>query len=190
MMKYFFLFLFVVATLFVACTDPSSNANSTKTVNPEKSIPKNSPTQQRDSTGMLIFDKFEEFEYLLHQDNDTTYVINFWATWCKPCVAELPYFEELTKKYTDQKVKVVLVSLDFKKSLNKHLYPFLEKNKLLSEVVLLADSKTNSWIDKVDTAWDGAIPVSIIYNEKNRTFIGHDVEDYAELEGYLKTILN
>ncbi len=177
--------------LFVACSNnQSSNAEIAKTVSVKESTSTTQSTSQRDTTGLLIFDTFEEFDYLLHQENDTTYVINFWATWCKPCVAELPYFEELHQKYKNQKVKVILVSLDFKKSLDKHLYPFLKKNQLQSEVVLLADSKTNNWIDKVEPTWDGAIPVSIIYKGKNRKFIGSDVENFTELEDILKSILN
>lgn len=191
MIKYTFLFLLLPSTLFVACSNnQSSNAEIAKTVSVKESTSTTQSTPQRDTTGLLIFDTFEEFDYLLHQENDTTYVINFWATWCKPCVAELPYFEELHQKYKNQKVKVILVSLDFKKSLDKHLYPFLKKNQLQSEVVLLADSKTNNWIDKVEPTWDGAIPVSIIYKGKNRKFIGSDVENFTELEDILKSILN
>ena len=41
------------------------------------------------------------------------YLIDFWATWCKPCIKELPAFEELNARYQDKGLKVVLVSLDF-----------------------------------------------------------------------------
>ncbi len=60
-----------------------------------------------------VFKKFEDFEYLLEKDNDTTYVINFWATWCLPCVKELPEFEEINQHFKDKKFKMILVSLDF-----------------------------------------------------------------------------
>ncbi len=52
-------------------------------------------------------------EKVIRPANDTLYVVNFWATWCKPCVAELPYFEEAGEKYKSEKIKVLLVSLDF-----------------------------------------------------------------------------
>jgi len=100
--------------------------------------------------------------FIFQQKNDTTYVINFWATWCAPCVKELPYFEKLNQKYTDKKVKVILVSQDFSKQLEKKLKPFLEKNKLQSEVLVLIDPDANSWIDKVNPAWSGAIPATVI----------------------------
>ena len=136
-----------------------------------------------------VYDTFDEIESILHVNNDTTYIINFWATWCKPCVEELPYFEQINEKYKDKKVKVVLVSLDFKKLINQKLMPFIEKNNLQSSVVLLADPKASTWIDKVSTEWDGAIPVTVIYKGDQRKFIGHEVQDYHELDYHLNEVL-
>ncbi|MEL6356336.1 MAG: thioredoxin domain-containing protein, partial [Bacteroidota bacterium] len=61
-----------------------------------------------------IYDNFDAIEPLFNQQNDTTYIVNFWATWCKPCVEELPHFQELNEKYAGQPLRIVLVSLDFK----------------------------------------------------------------------------
>jgi thiol-disulfide isomerase/thioredoxin len=58
---------------------------------------------------------YEQLKPMLHKDNDTTYVVNFWATWCSPCMAELPYFLELDSLYRNHPMKLVLVSLDFRK---------------------------------------------------------------------------
>ena len=116
-----------------------------------------------------IYD-FKGLQPLLEQDNDTTYIINFWATWCEPCVAELPYFEELGKNYADQKVSVVLVDLDMKRAWEKRLLPFLEKRQLTSKVVILDDPKQNTWIPLVDEAWGGGIPATLIYKGDIRQF--------------------
>ncbi len=136
-----------------------------------------------------IYNSFDELEYLFNQKNDTTYIINFWATWCKPCVKELPYFEEVKEKYKDEKVQIVLVSLDFKRQLEKKLRPFLEERKLQSEVVVLTDSNSNGWIDRIDKDWDGAIPVTVVYNAKARQFVHWAFDDAAELETILKRFL-
>src|SRR5690554_3326630 len=56
---------------------------------------------------------FSGLEKYLTTTTEKTYVVNFWATWCAPCIKELPYFEDLNKNYSDKNVEVILVSLDF-----------------------------------------------------------------------------
>ncbi len=70
-------------------------------------------------------------------NTDTLYVVNFWATWCKPCVAELPDFEKINQNHNNTKVKVLLVCMDFKEEINTKVVPFLQRNNYTSEVVLL-----------------------------------------------------
>jgi len=87
--------------------------------------------------------KYDELEaYLKNKDDSKTYVINFWATWCAPCVKELPYFESLNANYTNKNVEVILVSLDFPKQIETKLIPFLKKKALKSEVVVLNKEKS------------------------------------------------
>ncbi|MBK6345435.1 MAG: redoxin domain-containing protein [Bacteroidales bacterium] len=113
---------------------------------------------------------FKGLEFLLNQRNDTTYVINFWATWCIPCVKELPAFQQLHDQYGNNNVHVILVSLDFKKDLETRLKPFIIKNKLTPEVILLYDPDGNAWIDKVSSDWSGALPATMIFNRNFRAF--------------------
>jgi thiol-disulfide isomerase/thioredoxin len=107
---------------------------------------------------------YEELKPLLNRASDTTFIINFWATWCVPCIKELPDFEKLNAKYKDEKFKMILVSLDFKKSLESRLIPYVEKNELKAEVILLYEPDANAWIPQVDDSWTGAIPATVIYN--------------------------
>ena len=101
---------------------------------------------------------------------DKTYVINFWATWCAPCVKELPYFEEVNKQSKDNNTEVILVSLDFPSQIESKLKPYLKKNKIKSKVILLDDSKINTWVPKVSERWDGGIPATLIVNSSNYNF--------------------
>jgi len=103
--------------------------------------------------------------------NDTTYVLNFWATWCSPCVKEIGYFEELHKQSASTNVKVILVSLDFPKQIDTRVIPFLNEKEISAEVLLMTDLDYNSWIDRVDPAWSGAIPATLIYNREKRVFL-------------------
>ena len=132
---------------------------------------------------------FEALEPFLHNQNDTVYVVNFWATWCQPCVKELPYLEKLTKKYRTQPVKVLLVSLDFKSQLASKLIPFVKSRKIRSEVVLLHDLDANDWIPKVSEVWDGAIPLTLIYRGDERHIQLEAFERFADLEVLIKRFL-
>ncbi len=132
---------------------------------------------------------FEELQQKYFQNkNDTIYVINFWATWCKPCVEELPAFEKIASNYSDKKVKVLLVSLDFSDKIDSQVIPFLEKNNIKSEVVLLDDADANGWISKVSEAWSGAIPATVIYSKDKRKFYEQSFT-FEELENELKLSL-
>lgn len=103
----------------------------------------------------------------IHNNSDTIYVVNFWATWCKPCVQELPDFESFNRQNKSALVKIILVSIDFKEDLDKKLVPFLEKNKYSSEVVLLDEVNGNDFIDKINKKWGGAIPTTY-FTTKNK----------------------
>lgn len=113
---------------------------------------------------------FDEFEKFLNIKDDETYIINFWATWCTPCVEELPHFESINTTYKHKGINVVLVSLDKLDKIESNLLPFMEKYDIRSEVIVLNDSKANKWIDRVDPHWSGAIPITIIYNKEKRLF--------------------
>ncbi|MCI2230137.1 TlpA family protein disulfide reductase [Polaribacter sp. MSW13] len=129
---------------------------------------------------------YNELKPLLEKNDGTTYIINFWATWCGPCVKELPYFEKINKEYKN--VEVILVSLDFPKQVEKKLIPFINKKKLQSQVIHLDDINEDVWIKAIDSTWSGAIPATLIYNTKNRKFYEKSF-DYKTLENELKTFL-
>ncbi len=108
--------------------------------------------------------KWPTLDTLLHTESDTTYILNFWATWCRPCVAELPHFEELNKNYARHKVRIILVSMDFVRDIEDRVIPFVKRMKLDNTVWLLNEPDANSWIEKVDTSWSGALPATLILN--------------------------
>jgi len=173
-----FIALLVTLQLFSSCkSEAQSDAAAYPVVAPSAML-----------GGIPVYSKFDDFQHWLHFDNDTTYVVNFWATWCKPCVEELPWFEQLHEQFQGQKVKVVLVSLDFKKDLEKKLLPFVQSRKLKSTVVALTDSAYQNWIDKVNQAWGGAIPVTLVYNARKRAFKDDQFSDYEELEKMVKDL--
>ena len=98
--------------------------------------------------------------------SDSVLVINFWATFCKPCVEELPYFQTIVEKYKDQKVKLLMVSLDLKDDYPNKIKAFAEKNKYTSQIVWLNETNADYFCPKVDKAWLGGIPSTLIVNPK------------------------
>lgn len=185
-MKSFSFSILVIGLLAFLFSCSTSTTNSQQeTVGSEAETPVNEnqwPQPTSRINGIPIYDKFEDIEPFFHFDNDTTYVINFWATWCKPCVEELPYFETFTEKYKGEKVQVILVSLDFPKKIESKLVPFVEEHQLQSDVLVLLDGKYNNWIDKVSPEWEGAIPVTYIYKKDKIHFIASSIESEKELE--------
>lgn len=136
----------------------------------------------------VVYEKFADFEKNVIKNDENLYVINFWATWCAPCIKELPYFEMLHQK--NKNVKVILVSLDSRKDLEKKLIPFIQKKKLTAEVILLSDKDYNSWLDKIDKSWSGSIPATLIIKGNQKLFAERDFESYTELNDYINSFTN
>lgn len=113
--------------------------------------------------------KLPDLEKRINSTSDTTYIVNFWATWCVPCVKELPAFDSITTNYNDKKVRVLLVNLNFKEELETKLIPFIADKKIKSEIVLLDETNTNYVIPKISSEWSGAIPATLIKNNQKQT---------------------
>lgn len=101
--------------------------------------------------------------------NDTLYVVNFWATWCKPCVAEMPYFTRAAEQFAPQKVKVVFVSLNTVKE-KSAVEKFVAERQIKQDVLLLSAGNPNAWIDSIDAGWGGSIPATVMYKNGKKVF--------------------
>lgn len=115
--------------------------------------------------------RLSELQQRLSQGRDTTYVVNFWATWCKPCVEELPAFDKLSRAHKDEPLKVILVSLDNPTERESKVEPFLKRRGYeLVDAVLLNEPKPHLWIDRVDQSWSGSIPATLFIHGDRRLF--------------------
>ena len=187
-MKYTQLLLLFTLCSALSCTVQAQEQAET----PAKTV-----EQPFDFATYETFAGFAE-KHLENLDPDTTYVLNFWATWCAPCVKELPYFEELHALSVaqgstpesgafakTQPIKVILVSMDLPMSYEKSLLPFLAKKNLQAEVVGLRDGDANSWIDKVDPRWSGALPITVYIKNGNRHFYDKAYHSLEEIKADL-----
>lgn len=185
--------IFSIGLIIFGCLDsPAKGQNEPISTTTSSSPGKNTHQWPKPTTfiqGIPIYENFSQLEPLFHFNNDTTYVINFWATWCKPCLEELPYLEKLTNAYGGSKIKVVLISLDFPNQFETKLVPFVEKQQLRSTVIALADGGYNDWIDKVTPEWSGGIPATYIYKGERHHFIGSSIKSFEELQTAIKPLL-
>lgn len=126
---------------------------------------------------------FPEFEDMVNTPSKKIKVYNFWATWCGPCVKELPYFENIQAE--DSSIELVFISMDDGRK-PERVTSFLDKKGIKAPVYLLNDVDYNKWIDKVDPSWSGAIPATLfIKADGTKSF--HEGE-VTEIE--LKSIIN
>lgn len=178
-MKYLSLLLLLLC-FAVGCKDPSAPKKESSAT-----VAVVSPSAK--DLGFPVYN-FEGLQPLLHKQDDKTYIVNFWATWCKPCIAELPAFEKTFAEQKANGVELILVSLDMPSQWEKRLVPYVKENALKGKVVILDDPKMNDWIPKVSEDWQGGIPATLIYNKEKRIFIGQGLT-YEELNSRLKTFL-
>jgi len=165
--------LLLVSFTFFSCSNTKINTTDIKETDEQELIAESIPKVD-----------FSEIEKILSIQDDTLRVFNFWATWCKPCVEELPILEELSQKNKGKLFAMYYISLDFPKQIESKLVPFLKENPLNGKVIVLDDPDSNSWIDKVNPNWSGAIPATIITKgDKNGFHEGqlNSIEDIQKL---------
>ena len=139
--------------------------------------------------GKVEIIKIEGLQSLLNENNHKLHVINFWATWCKPCVKELPQFKALAEDHPE--ITISLVSLDFVQDLDTKVLPFLEKKNIELRVLLIDELDYNLWIDMVDPSWSGAIPATLIIEPETgrRKFLEKEFENdelEVEIQNFIK----
>ncbi|WP_344788255.1 TlpA disulfide reductase family protein [Postechiella marina] len=172
------LLVFFSVLLVVSC----KKKNDTKDLEIKKEVVKT----VKSNVDLDIYN-FERFKPILNKQDNKVYVVNFWATWCAPCIKELPYFEMIKAKYTN--VEVILVSLDFPHAYESKLKPFIAKHTLKSQVIALDNEGASTWMSKVNKNWSGSIPATIIYKNENSKFYEKSF-NFMELEKEVKAFLN
>ncbi|MFO7868802.1 MAG: TlpA family protein disulfide reductase [Bacteroidales bacterium] len=150
-MKNTIVILFAYILTFTSCTTTQQKENSER------------PSVRREKIS------FNTLQEIILQDNDTLYAVNFWATWCKPCIEELPGFIKVKEEMHNKPFKLILVSLDRPSDFETKVIPFLNEHTISADTYLLTDITTmNTWIPAVDSSWTGSIPATVFYKNKEK----------------------
>ncbi len=114
-------------------------------------------------------------------------IVNFWATYCVPCIKEIPYFHEMVKKYENTGIKLMLVSLDFEESYPEKIKSFAIKRKFTAPIVWLDETNADYFCPRIDSSWSGVMPASLFVN--NKTGYRHFIESEMTKEELESEIL-
>jgi len=98
--------------------------------------------------------------------SDSVLIINFWATFCKPCVEEIPDLIKLAKKYKKEKASLYLVSLDLEDYYPEKIKKFVAKKKYAAKIAWLDESNADYFCPLIDASWSGGIPATLFINNK------------------------
>ena len=169
--------IFSLILILVSCSDSfEKNDTSNNTAKQIINVP--------------IFENFEDVEDQIFKENDTLYVVNFWATTCPPCIKEMPHFNEFYHKHSAEKVKLLLVSLDMPRDIDKRVVPFVEKYGIAPDVCLLGDQNYSAWTEKIDSSWYGALPATVMIKGDQKHFKMDAFQTFEELDDMARPFLS
>ena len=123
-------------------------------------------------------------------ESKTPLIVNFWATFCVPCIQEMPYFQEMARQYKSQNISLLFVSLDLKEAYPVKVNAMVKKLDLTYPVVWLNETNADYFCPKIDTSWSGGMPSSLFVN--NATGYHKFFEDQLskeKLEGVIKEMI-
>lgn len=131
-----------------------------------------------DATASEIVQKVASFE------GKKPVLVNFWATWCIPCVEEFPYIMELNNKYGDE-FELIFVSGDFSEA-KEEAKQFL-KTQEVNFTTYYKIGNDNEFITTISDTWSGALPYTVIYGKDG--LVSAEWEGKQEFEVFEEELL-
>lgn len=144
--------------------------------------------ENKENTSIKKVD-FSQLEPYLKIKDDKIRIINFWASWCKPCLEELPIFEEVYNEYREsgKNVEVLLVNLDYEDQVSTKVLPILKNRNIKFPVVLFDDPDLEEQFFNINEAWFGDLPATLIYKNDKQLFLNNPL-NLEQLRWYLKKL--
>ena len=110
-------------------------------------------------------------------------IITFWATYCLPCLKEIPYFQDQAKS---KKVELLLVSVDLQEAYPKQISSIAKKLKFTAPIKWLDETDADYFCPRVDSSWSGGLPSTLFIN--NATSYRKFIEDEISKDEFEKQI--
>lgn len=133
----------------------------------------------------------DEYKALLDNSKGKVILVNFWATWCPPCVKEFPELVKLYNDYKDKEFVLMFISLDDKSEYDSKLLPFLKKQGVDFTSYFGNFSNPETIMNYVDKSWQGEIPYTGIYDKDGKlvkSLLGN--KTYEQFESEIKQVMD
>lgn len=127
------------------------------------------------------------YNIINHPPDSTILVINFWATWCRPCIEELPYFKQADSVLKGENYLFIYVSLDAPSD-KKAPVKFIKQKKQGGRHYQLNETDLDQFINKIDPNWGGSIPYTIVLSKGDRKNHEGAFENYRQLWQFIRSL--
>jgi thiol-disulfide isomerase/thioredoxin len=172
----------LILPLILACSPTTPTAAPDLSEPPVASPSPEEPTQDRSPQVQGI--DIAKVEALLREPSEHVRIVNFWATWCGPCVAELPMLRDLADARDD--LEVILVSLDLHSVRAKRVLPFIARYDLTRLTHYQLEDPDPAMAMTRIPGWPSSIPVTYILDRQGR--VAHQFDTAVRREELLSTI--
>jgi thiol-disulfide isomerase/thioredoxin len=188
-MKQALISLLVITGLFMSL----NGGALTKGIQNAKAIPAKASAKTRGDQGQPKVGTLKPADFGKFRDSakGKVLVINFWATWCGPCVAEFPELVALDAKYRDKGMKLVGITADEAEDVQPKVIPFIKKHQVKFDIIRQDTDDPEEMMSQIIKDWNGVIPATFVYDKNGNlayTRLGIIDRDLlvAEIEKALK----
>jgi thiol-disulfide isomerase/thioredoxin len=132
----------------------------------------------------------KEFRRLLAKEQGNVLVVNFWATWCIPCIREFPDLSKLQEKHSERGLKVIAVSMDDPELLDTKVKRFIQEHRPGFVTYLQTEADPDTFASVVDPGWSGVVPTTYVIDRTGKvrkSMVGR--RSYEEFEAAITPLL-